>query len=479
MANWLELRFDKWVGYRKGLLKRLGMRLKPNLIAAVLLALHDLRNQSVDTKQISTHIQNQGVCDFTPSLASISTALSRIGKKLNSDSVLKLEFLENKPGTKEQNVLLTLNRPDRIPIAVDYGELRDKNVWENEIIKELLSQNFPYLPAKALYLLSSTANDWIHFSRSLSRSKAKYESSFWQENKLDTWFHPENTKNAELNVVSLGTGEGLGEIELLKRIVADLPNCKINYLCLDSSRHLLRSHCDEIREELYASKNLKIAGIRSDVFEIQNAIKRADTLFQDKYGYDFLGQDAPLIVTCFGNVLGNFYQREFDLVRSIQECCSYKKLAIVFGVASAARTKEKYDEDDSFFEFPLHTLQKLVEMGLVKIGFQKEFDLKTARAQNRLTVDGPNEYSVSVRQSTESIKGRTHEFYYSLRGDIKGKADSRQVLAGTKILLMQIIKYDIESFSKCFSKLDFKVNHLMPQQFSGNRRYSLITLMKS
>jgi hypothetical protein len=165
------------------------------------------------------------------------------------------------------------------------------------------------LPIYYGYTFSCAASTWLKAASKEAEIRKNYEADAWERLKLNDLVS--NSNSSVVGVVGLATGEGLGEIELLRRILAD--GYTVHYLGVDLSPVLLVAHIEMIREVF--DKELKegrllCAGVLGDVFDdLSKTLARARTEFQIRGviadDREFLPSDSFLLVTYLGNCLGN------------------------------------------------------------------------------------------------------------------------------------------------------------------------------
>ncbi|HEX8174369.1 MAG TPA: hypothetical protein VF543_04535, partial [Pyrinomonadaceae bacterium] len=291
-----------------------------------------------------------------------------------------------------------------------------------------------------------------------------------------------NSSSSVIGVVGLATGEGLGEIELLRRILAD--GYMVHYLAVDLSPVLLVAHIETIREvfdqELKEGR-LLCAGVLSDVFsELDKAIAQARAKFvldgillREE---EFMPQSCSVIATYLGNCLGNDApDRENYIFSSISKAFpNNKPLAILLGVSVVRKVNGQYEPDKytrSFDEFllqtPHHLLNNIEILRSIKSPWAQnswneftipdeepdEFlDEKRACKLRRTPDVVPKPYCAS-----HGIEGHIYRFYYRLDFDLEMPRKKLRIPEGTEISLYTIIKYNMRSLIEGIKKRRFKV----------------------
>lgn len=343
------------------------------------------------------------------------------------------------------------------------------------------------LPLPGLYFLEWSARWWETYSSKEAEIRVEYEIGAWERLGIKDRLCKDNKI---LGIVGLAPGEGLAEIGLLKKILANSDQ-KIHYLAIDSSQKLLRDHIGLLKEVLMPeieSGQLICAGIVADIFSgLREAVERARYEFKGKeiIDSDFLPQSCSMLVTYFGNCLGNNYQdQETEFFSMIQSIFQNRPLEILTGVSVMRSTNDEYirNWDDFLLQTPRHLMHM---RGLLE------------SSRNECSIETP-EFMLSTEQNTRcppvkpetyivrhGIKGQIYRFYYKLAFDLDIaktlNQTSRPLPKGTLILLHSIIKYDIQTLVRGIEASGlFKVKydhsyHQVVNTSNGTREYAVFS----
>jgi hypothetical protein len=307
------------------------------------------------------------------------------------------------------------------------------------------------LPAYGAYAFQRSAASWLSVSGNEAQIRKRYEAGSWEglglRDVVAEW--------PNLNVLGLAVGDGLGELELLRKLLNG--GHAVHYLAIDLSPSLLVAHLQRIREEFASAVRagrLLCVGVLGDVFtEIEDTLNRARAELQSRGAVElresFFPGDTPLMVTFLGNCLGNELPgREGLIFAAVSEAFpNNRPLAIVVGVSVKRAEPDYYSPSWSDFlvETPLHLLR----------------DLKVLESSRPESSDEPDEFLLSndrlrsVRCPPvqpkpyyfQGIEGQLYRFFYRLSFDLKEPGSGVSLASGSELLLYSITKYDPTTLS--------------------------------
>ena len=353
--------------------------------------------------------------------------------------------------------------------------------------------NKAMMPFSALYLLEWSARWWEVYSNKETESRVIYESNAWDALGIKDRLYNTLSSDKTIGFVSLGPGEGLAEIELLKKIFREDPDINVHYLAVDSSPRLLRDHIGLLRETLSQeidNGRLLCGGVVANIFTtLHNSIKRVRNEFNErgliKSDQSFLPSSCGLLVTYLGNCLGNNFQdMESEIFSIVHSSFKNRPLEFLVGVSANRNVPEEYKRtwDEFLLQTPKHLLQ-------TKKLLHSEW---TSDNTEPAEFEVPNEFYLKSRcpqvtpepyLARHKIEGQIYRFYYELAYDLQLSDtldnETRALPKGTLILLYNIIKYNMQSLvdgiEKCglFKiKYDDNYKHIMDTA-NGIREYAV------
>jgi hypothetical protein len=475
-----EDRFKAWIDTRQSEFEP-ALEPVPTLKALVFLALLDQKIPCT-YEELGRVFERQNVVNGTIPVASLRVALSELGNVLNRTGH-KLEVRAFKDGQREVKFEL-------VPRNYKQNDL-NKIILVNEAterstgIAEYLMEN-QSLPFYALYYLPRSACWWVSFSSEEAEVRKHYEADAWERLKLDELV----TRSAPsvIGVVGLATGEGLGEIELLRNILRE--GYTVHYMAVDLSPVLLVAHIETIREvfdqELREGR-LLCAGVLIDVLvELDKAIMQARSKFVSNGVLlredDFIPAGCPVVASFLGNCLGNDApDRENTIFTSLSKAFPNNlPLAILVGVSLVREVDGEPEPDTytrSFDEFLLQTPHHILKnIGVLRskkppepepadpcLASYGEFVLPDETSdelleQNRMCrLRRTPEVEPKPYCASHNIEGHIYRFYYRLDFDLEMPKKKLRLPAGTEIALYSIIKYKIKTLIEGIKKRRFEV----------------------
>lgn len=444
--------FHRWLDNRVEILKP-GLNPEPTIKVLIFLALLDAEKPCtyLELREI---FKNKGVVIGSIPDNTLRTSILSLSKTLDKFShSLKLK-------SERGRFQLVLRPPKLIPELLSIKQdpilllLEPPVIKAEDIAYELIEK--ARIPFHALYFLEWSARWWEIFSNDESQIRVQYEVEGWE--KLDIKHRILNNPSDIISVVGLAPGEGLAEIELLKKILLENPQKKIHYLAVDLSKRLLRQHINLLREtlatEIHNGRVIGV-GIIADIFcnfhvalnRVKNELVNRALINQKN---DFLPANSSLLVTYLGNCLGNCYQdQETEIFSIIHSTFQNRPLEFLVGVSVMRSKPDEYtrDWDDFLLQTPKHLLEtnKLLESSREPNSRElTEFNLPITGNNVRCPSVIPESYIVRHR-----IEGQIYRFYYKLEYDLNLSFELNKGLRplpkGTLILLYNIVKYDIKT----------------------------------
>lgn len=444
--------FNQWIEDEKYNLGP-GLNPEPTIKVLVFLALLDAK-KACTYGEIREIFENKNVINGSLSDITLRTSTLSLGKtldKFNHPLELKSSRGRFQLIKRESKNIDTSTTKSSYPVVL----LLDPPAFKAEDIAcELIEKS--RLPFHSLYFLEWSARWWGIFSHNESQIRVQYECGAWE--KLGIKDRLLTNSDECFSFVSLAPGEGLAEIELLKKILSENPKKTIHYLAIDTSQRLLREHVNLLKEALaseISNNRIICVGIIADIFSgITDTLKRVrlelvnKNLIKNKE--DFIPAPSSLFVTYLGNCLGNCYQdQETEIFSIIYSAFSNRPIEFLVGVSVMRKTPDEYKRnwDDFLLQTPKHLLEtnKLLESPeLPNCSSLPEFSLPTNGSSNRCPSVIPENYTVR-----HGIEGQVYRFYYKLEYNLSLAPILNKGLkylpSGSLILLYNIVKYNIKT----------------------------------
>lgn len=484
-----KVSFLEWLKNREHVLEP-GLSPVPTIKVLIFLALLDAKKEC-SYHDIQTILEKNGIIKgFIPnntlrtSVLSLSKTLDRFSHSLELKS-FRGRFKLVKRISQGNKLSLTKSQ-GRIVLLLDPPAIKAEDIALILIKKAML-------PFQALYFLEWSARWWETYSGKEADIRVTYETGAWE--RLGICDRLNVNKQSCLGFVGLAPGEGLAEIEFLKKILRSDSNKKIHYLAVDSSPRLLRDHIGLLKETLTAeieNGQLICAGIIADIFSnLPDALRRVRQEFKNRgiieSEMDFLAPSQGLLITYLGNCLGNNYQdQETEIFSIIHSTFPNRPLEFLVGVSVMQAEPDIYKRnwDDFLLQTPRHLLEtkKLLRSARPNNSDQlPEFLLSEKNHKNdRCPSIIPEPYVVR-----HLIQGCIYRFYYRLAFDLALAEESEQNIEplpkGSLILLYNIIKYDISTLVKGIEKCGLvKVRydqnyHQIIKTQNGKREYAVFS----
>lgn len=485
--------FLEWLGNRESILEP-GLTPEPTIKILIFLALLDSDKACTydDIREVfrKKHVIKGNIPDNTlrTSVLNLGKTLEKFGHDLelkSSRGRFQLVTRAHKPTS--ERILNNNTQKDPAVLLLYPPAIKAEDVAGILIEKAMLS-----LPG--LYFLEWSARWWETYSSKEAEVRVKYEAGAWERLGIKDRLCNSYDINQPIGIVGLAPGEGLAEIGLLKKILRG-DHKKVHYLAIDSSPKLLRDHIGLLKETLtpeIESGQLICAGIVADIFSgLREAIEKTRREFKHrgliKSDMDFLPSSCGMLVTYFGNCLGNNYQdQETEFFSMVQSIFQNRPLEILVGASVMRPTPDEYirNWDDFLLQAPRHLLEtkKLLESSREPDSLElPEFTLPEDNSKSdRCPAIKPEQYIVR-----HQIEGQIYRFYYKLAYDLDLAKSlnqaSRPLPKGTLILLHSIIKYNIATLvsgiEKCgLLKVKYDPNyHQVVDTPNGKREYAVFS----
>jgi len=449
--------FEDWVKGKERYLSP-GFTIEPTIKVLIFLVLLD-SDEDCTYAEIKRVFREKGVVVGTIPDNTLRTSVLSLAKSLDKaqhpfelqSERGKFKLIKRTKTTNEQHNI------NESPIILS----STTSSFPEKIAKELIEKS--RIPFHSLYFLEWSARWWEIFSHDESQIRVDYEVESWEKlgSKQRVLKNPCDT----ISIVGLAPGEGLSEITLIKKILDENPSKKIHYVAVDLSQRLLRQHINLLQETVASDiKKGRVicAGISADIFnDFSSSIESVkNTIFSKsklQNSADFLPKESSLLVTYFGNCLGNHYQdQEIEVFSIIQSAFENRPLEFLVGVSVMRSSPDQYKRnwDDFLLLTPKHLMES---KGLLEssrpdgASSLPEFSLPDNDESNdRCPSVEPELYTAQ-----HGIKGHIYRFYYKLEHDLKlisSSAGTSYLPAGSLVLLYNIIKYDMRSLVNGITK---------------------------
>jgi hypothetical protein len=483
---------------------------RPSLKVLVCLALLERKGIPTSYDEILETIQNRGIYKQSSATQTLEQLFPKEGMRVavsNLTHVLRskghsLELVSQRVGREARMVLrarqsddstqnLSSVREESRQGRGDFLRLKEPLIEPLSIARSLLRDGGG-LPFASAYSTYRAAAKWLSFSNSYSHQKRHYEANAFEAYNLDEIVLKGTSK---INVVSLAPGEGLGETELLAKVLKKHSaenGLKVKYLAVDTSEILLRSHSILVNERFsneIASGILEPQFVVGDLYEL----KRVLSAIRSRNQNNFM-ESGPVLCTFFGNCLGNNEYHEWQYFKSLLEAFPRNRpIASLVGV-SLVRTnakgrpiQEKYSLDPFWLETPRHLLY---ELELLKSLSPDQKSIPLNENSEFIPSEDPSgvaSYIPFAQYETNiGVKGVVYRFYYKLKNDLATSDGQERMCRGQQIHLYSIIKYDLSSLIRSIQERGFSVksppeNYEVQRITSGEEefRYGVFAAVKN
>lgn len=484
----ISTKFSEWLAGRENLLYP-GLSPEPTIKVLIFLALLD-SNTACTYEDLKATFSKKGVIKgnipdntLRTSVLNLGKTLEKFGHSLELKSFRgRFQLINRQSSFNEKNIYASQD-----PTIL----LSQPAIKAEEVANILVEKAILTLPG--LYFLEWSARWWETYSSKEAEIRVKYESDAWEKLGIKNRVSSSSSSDQIIGIVGLAPGEGLAEIGLLKKILRE-SNEIIHYLAIDSSPKLLRDHIGLLKETLtpeIENGRLICAGVVADIFSgLREAVEKVKLEFKAreilKTNHEFLPVTCSMLVTYFGNCLGNNYQdQETEFFSMIQNIFLNRPLEILVGVSVMRGTPDEYvrNWDDFLLQTPRHLLETkrlLKSLRDPSSADLPEFTLPQDQNKNeRCPAVKPEPYIVR-----HQIKGQIYRFYYKLAFDLALNTEnpiSRPLPKGTLILLHSIIKYNITTLVSGIRKsgvfnIQYDPNyHQVVDTLNGKREYAVFS----
>lgn len=520
----VKIRKDKaaqWIGAWEGHFGTLNP--DPNSVKTLIfLTLLERQDEPTSYQDLAEELTARGVLEgemdsFTP----LRNGMAQLVNALQTHALYELE---NRKSGKESNFRLKRRAPsattpaaamttrqqaagigargEGIVTVLDDPELTASTEFNFVAEKLMIDRRMPFY---GIYLPMPAASRWVLYSEGESKERSRYESEEC-ERLLGGWLS--GYRNEELSVIGLGIGEGIGEIEILRRLLSDARYgfSRIHYCAIDTNVHLLMDHVERLkyifRNEVGTGR--LVCGVVCGNFleDFPKLIQRlrdefaAGGQFADPE-QGFLPNTGTL-VTILGNVVGNLEQRasEWSYFRPILEELKNYDIAFLFGVSvqqagkKGEKASEKYSSDleDLLLATPRYLTHELT---MLKSHQPKGDTEKPEFVLPEDQQEREKRWPAEVKQfdylgegllQGAHVEGKIYEFFYQTRWDLSMEigGEVKRIPAGAQLLLYNIIKFNEETLIEFLESQGlFQSRHTNPSPItSGNedRRYAVIAM---
>lgn len=454
--------------------------------------------------------------DFTPlrnGMAQIEKALAggpfELQRRKNGkESLFRLKRREGSAYTNGIGVVTVLDDPELTALT------------EFEFVaRKLFKHNA--IPSYAIYLPMPAAARWVLYSEGEAQKRGRIEGEECVR-LLGGWL--DGYADKEISLIGLGVGEGIGEIEILEKLLNEERRfSRVHYCAIDTNIHLLMDHVERLRHRFKEHLNTgRLAcGVVAGNFleDFPKIIKRLQDEFEARShlggpGSAFLPKTGTL-VSILGNVVGNLEEKsdEKKYFDSVRDVLGDYDLALLVGVSVWQEEKKRERQEEKKRERQeesgvQETYNKDVENLMLATPRYLTHELNMI--QSRQPTDGPereekpefvlpdNEDEKKKRWPAEvaatdyfgagpnvaQVTGKQYQFYYRTRWDlIMGDGeDEKKIPAKSYLMLYNIIKFDWKSLIRYLESRGLfpcgiePIPHLIP---SGNedRLYVVLAML--
>jgi hypothetical protein len=458
----------------------------------VYLALLERQNKWSSYEDIEKEIKDQEVIEGDIEAMSLRNGMSQIVNALKQDKLFKIEKSKNGRQAlyriKERNQsgikANTSNEGDIISILAP-----DPSASMRYVAERLMRDR--RMPFYGIYLPMQAASRWVLYSEAEAEERRNYEGDQC-EALLGEWLAKHSGQ--EISLIGLGVGEGIGEIELLERLLAEKYAFKrIHYCAIDTNIHLLMGHRERLWDRFeneIREKRLVCGVIRGNFLEsFSTLIQRLQDEFKKKRQFsdlDFLPRSSGTIVSILGNLIGNLEQRasEWKYFQPILQGLKGYDLAFLLGI-SVHQTVEKYerDLDDLLLATPRYLTHelKLIKSHPTEESTKeedKEFFLPTDEKKKvkRCPKVEAADYQGDGLVRGAHVTGKIYEFFYRTESRLTMELEEEilTVPEETDLLLYNIIKFDRDKFRAFLESKGLAISYSGDPYKVGQRAYEVL-----
>lgn len=425
------------------------------------LALRTKKGEYLSYEEMSDVLEKLGLVKEDVDISKLIANLRNGMSELNSEKHFLNYTIEEKTyGKKKTFSLIDKPLSER---KIEVVEIIDDNDFSSmqTIARRLMRDR--RMPFYGIYLPLRAVARWVRYSEineEASEQKRKYEGEQC-EKLLKEWFSNCKKQDKVLSILGLGLGEGIGEIELIERLLKQ--GFKIHYCAVDMNPFLLMDHA--IRLKYKFGKAIKtrqlVCSVVTDNFlkNLSGALEKIRAKVKErKITDDFIPKDSNILVTTLGNVLGNLEDRASEGVyfKKIQDEFEGQNIAFLIGAgvdqitATGKSVEETYELDDLFLATPRYLTY---ELGILKS------NLTNKKAGKEFYIDNKDQFQVKRnfyqgdglifdKESESYVKGYIYEFLYTTKKELVMEIENEQSLIlppQTKLLLFNIIKFNLKN----------------------------------
>lgn len=400
-------------------------------------------------------------------------------------------------------------KPGAIVKVLEDPELTAATEFDYVVNKLVIDRVMPFY---GIYLPMTAASRWVLYSEGEAKDRSNYEADECLR-LLDEWLSGYSGK--EISIIGLGIGEGIGEIEIIERLLdrkskegggRTFDFSRIHYCAVDTNVHLLMDHVERLKHKFKGeieSKRLR-CGVACGNFleDFPTIVKRLREEFaaagQLEAGEDFLPDTAGTLVSILGNVVGNAEKaKEWSYFEPVMAELKGYDLAFLLGVSVRQPDSGKPETYERLEDLLLATPRYLTHELPMLQSKQQEEDPEKKEAPEFFLPPGKEErdrrwpgakrakYQGAGTTFIEGaqVTGDIYEFYYITRWELSARLGGKDVMirGGSPLLLHNVIKFDKETLIKFLESKGLYPSRqrLDPDNINSgdqNRRYVMIAM---
>ena len=472
----------------------------------IYLTLLERQNELLSYQNIADELKRRGVIEgeidnFTP----LRNGMAQLVNALQTHNLYEIE---NKKNGKEasyrlkrrgQNGFKSTGTGDgKIIKVLDDPGLTSSTEFEYVAEKLMIDRVMPFY---GIYLPMPAASRWVLYSEGEAKERSKYEGEEC-ERLLGDWLSKYCGK--EISIIGLGVGEGIGEIEIIRRLLDENDGfSRIHYCAIDTNVHLLMDHIERLRHKFKdeIEANRLVCGVVCGNFleDFSHLVQRLRDEFAASgqlldSGQGFL-PDTGTLISILGNVVGNAEKaKEWSYFEPIIKELKGYDLAFLLGVSQQPeQTKpENYAKDleDLLLATPRYLTHELTMLKTHQPENDKdepEFVLPEDEAKRNERWPGvaQTDYEGAgiKRIAGAQVRGKIYEFYYVTKWELSMELDGKtlSIPGGANLLLYNIIKFNKDTLIKFLESKGLypsrqKTNPDEITSGNENRRYVIIAM---
>lgn len=365
-------------------------------------------------------------------------------------------------------------RVGKIVKTLDDPELTAATEFEYVAEKLMIDRVMPFY---GIYLPMTAASRWVLYSEGeATKERSNYEGDQCLY-LLDEWLS--KFRGEEISVIGLGVGEGLGEIEILERLLGRKGDgvegynfSRIHYCAIDTNVHLLMDHVERLKHKFKAEieSNKLLCGVACGDFlkDFSKIVQRLRAEFATAghldHGQSFLPESGTL-VSILGNVVGNAETaKEWSYFEPVMAELKGYDLAFLVGVSVPQPEQDEPEPYEALEDLLLSAPRYLThELAMLETGQgeedakrkeEPEFVLPKSKAEKSRRWPGgtrrPYEGAGIKIIEGAQVRGEIYEFYYITQWKLSMKLGDKELTIpkGSPLLLHNIIKFDKDTLVK-------------------------------